>query len=531
MPISLANPTKANTLSVTIPATTAGNCLVVLISSFNSTGTATVSGITLGGSADNFSQAEVANRVSTSFTDSIAWIDPNCAGGQTAIVISGTNLSVTSGNGGVTVLEVAGLPSAVLDKKSAGTGGGAGPADSGTTAATSAAAEFWAGNATGGGIAAAGGSWTDESPAGGGASTGYQITSATGTADYSAAVTGDWSALVITLKAGAAAAAFTAPHYPLRGRSSATRGHILPTPAIRAVPAPPTPAAFRAPHSPLRGPSSATRGRLSAARALAPFIPPTPALFRAPHYPLRGPSSATRGRTTRSVIPAPTPPVITGAPLIPGDKLKPWRKRAWPRVPMLAEADPYEPFRHAPPEPLPGDGAAGPAQPAGRRPRPAAGAGGAGYRGDQARGQGGRNRGSTRRPRHRGGRVLLAASQDQKEGEQMTEQTEPIAYDTAQPDLNAIYTDRGHILALLALHYSAYIAYSDRTNPEWPVLTLETPHGQMAWHIAPGDLYLFPHVRRADDAQAIVAYDGHTTEEKHARILTRVKSFPAMVNA
>jgi hypothetical protein len=108
----------------------------------------------------------------------------------------------------------------------------------------------------------------------------------------------------------------------------------------------------------------------------------------------------------------------------------------------------------------------------------------------------------------------------------MTEQTEPIAYDTAQPDLNALYTDRGHILALLALHYSAYIAYSDRTNPLWPVLTFETPHGQMAWHIAPGDLHLFGHVRRSDDALATVAYDGHTTDEKHARIRARVASFP-----
>jgi hypothetical protein len=368
MPISLANATKANTLSVTIPATTAGNCLIVLISSFNSTGTATVSGITLGGSAGNFSQAEVANRVSTSFTDSIAWMDPNCAGGQTAIVISGTNLSVTSGNGGVTVLEVAGLPSAVLDKKSAGTGGGAGPADSGTTAATTAAAEFWAGNATGGGIAAAGGSWTDESPAGGGASTGYQITSATGTADYTAAVTGDWSALVITLKAGAAAAApQTAQRYPLRGPAQASRARLTRAP-LSPAPAPPAPALFRPPHTPLRGPSSAIRGRLSAARVLAPFIPPTPAVFRPPHYPLRGPTSATRGRITRAVIPAPPPPVITGVPLIPGDKLKPWRKRAWPRVPLLAEADPYEQFRHAPaPERSPEAGA-GQAPPAGYRP-------------------------------------------------------------------------------------------------------------------------------------------------------------------
>lgn len=96
-------------------------------------------------------------------------------------------------------------------------------------------------------------------------------------------------------------------------------------------------------------------------------------------------------------------------------------------------------------------------------------------------------------------------------------------------DLNALYRDRAHILALLALHYPAHIASSDPEHPDWPVLTLETPQGQMSWHLASTDLDLFPHVRRADDDQAAAAYDGHTTDDKHARIRARVATFPVIV--
>lgn len=93
------------------------------------------------------------------------------------------------------------------------------------------------------------------------------------------------------------------------------------------------------------------------------------------------------------------------------------------------------------------------------------------------------------------------------------------------PALDTLYTDRAHILALLALHYTSYIAYSDADEPDYAVLTLETPHGQMTWHIHARDLELFPHVRRSEPVLAAHAYDGHTTEEKHARIRARIASF------
>lgn len=106
----------------------------------------------------------------------------------------------------------------------------------------------------------------------------------------------------------------------------------------------------------------------------------------------------------------------------------------------------------------------------------------------------------------------------------------PVAAQPGPNPVDVAYRDRAHVLALAALHYPAYIAYSDKEHPEWPVLTLETPHGQMTWHIAPSELELFPHVRHEPDAAAAAkAYDGHTTDEKQARIRARVASYPAMV--
>ena len=57
------------------------------------------------------------------------------------------------------------------------------------------------------------------------------------------------------------------------------------------------------------------------------------------------------------------------------------------------------------------------------------------------------------------------------------------------------------------------------SEPDWPVVYIETEAGQLSWYIAPGDAPLFTHARRSDSA----VWDGHTTEQKYARLdnLTR----------
>lgn len=50
----------------------------------------------------------------------------------------------------------------------------------------------------------------------------------------------------------------------------------------------------------------------------------------------------------------------------------------------------------------------------------------------------------------------------------------------------------------------------DQDAPDWPVLALALPTGQVSWHIAPQDfMSVFPIGGE---------WDGHTTSEKHARI-------------
>ena len=62
-------------------------------------------------------------------------------------------------------------------------------------------------------------------------------------------------------------------------------------------------------------------------------------------------------------------------------------------------------------------------------------------------------------------------------------------------------------LVLDALGYAGHLGYVagialDPAEPEWPVVYIELPTGQVSWHMP----------RYAND------FDGHTTEEKYARI-------------
>lgn len=203
--VAVVNITKANSTSPTIPSTTAGNCLLVLVGSKNTSGAASVSSVKLGGAAGNFASLAAAHGTDsfTAWCDAFAWADPNCAGGQTAVAISGTDLNLASGDGGVTILEISGIAaSSPLDASSTGDAISSNFSSGG--AATAVANELWAAvAATTGSAAGPGSPWTDESPAGGAVAAGYQIVSSTGTATYAGTCTNEaWAALVVTLKQG-----------------------------------------------------------------------------------------------------------------------------------------------------------------------------------------------------------------------------------------------------------------------------------------------------------------------------------------
>lgn len=84
-----------------------------------------------------------------------------------------------------------------------------------------------------------------------------------------------------------------------------------------------------------------------------------------------------------------------------------------------------------------------------------------------------------------------------------------------------VYRERARLVAFLAASYPSHASYSDPDEPDWLVVTVETPQGQMSWHVALNDMGLFNHVRRTRPTDA--PWDRHTTPEKYERLarLTR----------
>lgn len=201
-------------------ATTAGNTLVALIGTSANTTNGTVSGITLGGSADNWA-AKASEGTGPDHAISAGWADPDCAGGQTAVAIT-----LTGGSGDnlfAWVFEWSSL-SGTLDVSSGAStvGGFISSWTSGTTAATAQASEVAFGITCGAASSSPGGSagltgpsspWVNlAQQALSGSShekdalVGYQILSSTGTVTYNgtSSPTNTNDTLVFTLKAAAA---------------------------------------------------------------------------------------------------------------------------------------------------------------------------------------------------------------------------------------------------------------------------------------------------------------------------------------
>lgn len=207
----------SDTVTVTLGSpTTAGNCLVALWSMFGDSASPTTAAFTLGGAADNWAQATAS--LATAALDAGIHIDPNCAGGQTSIVLTGNGTGAQSLM--LLVQEWSGLTTTPLDATATPlrqttntTTWSVGP-----TTTTTQASEVWfavagafniSGNPTVVATGTAG--WTQNTqitlttPAGYqmAQASAYQIVSATGTATYSGTDTYKTTACVCTLKAAA----------------------------------------------------------------------------------------------------------------------------------------------------------------------------------------------------------------------------------------------------------------------------------------------------------------------------------------
>lgn len=201
-----ATGTSGTSITVTLNSnTTAGNCLVVCVGTDESTDNPTVSGVTLGGSAGNFAAANTA--YSNTDLNSAIWVDPNCAGGQTSVVIS-----LTGGAGGGTevaayVLEFSGVQtSSAVDKAPTGQNSSGTTWTSGSTGTLSQANEVAVACLYDTTTPATPGSpWTELTATAGTdhLAVGYQVVSATTALTYNgtSSTSGFYGCCIITLKA------------------------------------------------------------------------------------------------------------------------------------------------------------------------------------------------------------------------------------------------------------------------------------------------------------------------------------------
>lgn len=80
-----------------------------------------------------------------------------------------------------------------------------------------------------------------------------------------------------------------------------------------------------------------------------------------------------------------------------------------------------------------------------------------------------------------------------------------------------VYRERAALVAFLAKLYPSVFAYNDPDEPEWAVIYVDTPEGQLTWHVAKEDMDLFPTTINLDPEFAPM-WDGHSTATKYARL-------------
>jgi hypothetical protein len=207
---------NGSSLTITLDAaTTAGNALIVVLAASGTTANPTsVTGITLGGSAGNFSQISTFGSSSDAAIGA-TWLDLNCTGGQTSVVIT-----VAGGTGTLAIMasvyEFAGLyPVVPFDQAANAVGTGATSWSSGSSPTTTQATELWIGGVFATSTASSpvltgpAAPWTNLAQVNQVQGTfndqwmsGWQIVSSTGAAAYAGTVSAasDWIAKVITLR-------------------------------------------------------------------------------------------------------------------------------------------------------------------------------------------------------------------------------------------------------------------------------------------------------------------------------------------
>lgn len=90
-----------------------------------------------------------------------------------------------------------------------------------------------------------------------------------------------------------------------------------------------------------------------------------------------------------------------------------------------------------------------------------------------------------------------------------------ITMEQMEQQLNMVYWERNRLVALLARFFPAGIKIDQNAKEGFQnAIYLETPRGQMSWHIPDDQMVQF-----AGLPEMVVEWDGHTNEEKYRRML------------
>lgn len=83
---------------------------------------------------------------------------------------------------------------------------------------------------------------------------------------------------------------------------------------------------------------------------------------------------------------------------------------------------------------------------------------------------------------------------------------------------NIAYRERNRLVAYLAKSYRSLSSIMEAPDckeeeDKWYIVYINTPEGQLSWHIPEADMDLFDGIARKE-----VVWDEHNTEEKHHRL-------------
>lgn len=85
--------------------------------------------------------------------------------------------------------------------------------------------------------------------------------------------------------------------------------------------------------------------------------------------------------------------------------------------------------------------------------------------------------------------------------------------------LDEVYTDRAHLVALLAGTYPAVKTPAlDVEEPGWWLVYIYVMDQQLSWHISPQDAHLLANIPNVPAYDWRAQWDGHSTPQKHVRI-------------